>query len=292
MLTLLERQIIFGDLLESIKDIATLNEVQKKSAIEGKTTTSSDESIYNNSKTRDNDAKTDTLKQKVAAEKKRADTGAQHVDNQVARIEAQKDRTAAMEDKFKNDRIQREKDRGTPQTASSNTPTTASSLTASANITTNNPIITEDDKIDSRISADKRAEKRAYKNLQWSKYDRGDLDAYNKSLTRNFDTRNNVVMKQFDTMLFKGIGGLALKKMLGQQLTDSEEENIECRVVAEVMSSDTVSKTIVNNIKLTLNKFKSGTAKDEDRTRLAMFRSQFKMQYQKMKEIYNEKVGE
>ena len=292
MLTLLERQIIFGDLLESIKDIAILNEVQQKSAIEGETTGSSDESIFINSKIRDNDAKTDTLKQKLDAEKKRADTGATHVKNQEARIEAQKDRTDAMKNKFKNDRIQREKDRGTPQTTSSNTPITANSLAASADITTSDPVITEKENIDTRISTDKRSEKQAYRNLKWTKVDRGNLDAYNKVQPRNFENRNNLIMKQFDTMLFKGTAGLALKKMLGQSLTDDEEENIECRVVAEIMKDDPVSKTITNNIKMMLNKFKSGTAKDEDRRKLAMFRSQFKIQYQKMKELYNEKVGE
>lgn len=285
MLTLLERQIIFGDLLEDIKDIAVLNEVQNnKSTIESNRTSSSEEAINTSAKTRETATKINDAKRKIKAEEERADTGATHVKNQEARIEAQNSRTKVMGIDFKNKRIQQERDRGTPQDPSANTATAASSLTDS--------VIYENDNIDTRISADKRAEKRAYKNLKWSKFDRGNLDAYNKSQSRNFDTRNNVVMKQFDTMLFKGTGGLALKKMLGQQLTDSEEENIECRVVAEVMSSDTVSKTIVNNIKMILNKFKSGTAKDEDRTRLAMFRSQFKIQYQKMKEIYNEKVGE
>ncbi len=284
MLTLLERQIIFGDLLESIKDIAVLNEVQQKSSIMGNTTSSSEESINTNSKTRDTEARTNTIKQKLDAEKKRADTGAQHVDNQIARIEAQKDRTKTMAVDFKNKRIQQEKDRGTPQDVSSASASSSGSLV--------DHIIYENDNIDTRISTDKRSEKQAYRNLKWTKVDRGSLDAYNKAQPRNFETRNNVVMKQFDTMLFKGTAGLALKKMLGQPLTDDEEENIECRVVAEIMKDDPVSKTITNNIKMMLNKFKSGTAKDEDRTKLAMFRSQFKIQYQKMKELYNEKVGE
>ena len=145
-------------------------------------------------------------------------------------------------------------------------------------------------KKDYRTTANLGLLRRAFPNLKPKKIVHN--DSWKKAQQNNFDTTNNLVLKRFDTLLFRGTSGIALKYLLKLPLTDAEQESVEVNIAKEIMEDDATVKNAIGKINVTLNKFKSRKDKPEDLKTLTIAKSQFRELFYGAKKEYNEKVGE
>lgn len=143
---------------------------------------------------------------------------------------------------------------------------------------------------DNRTTPDLSRNKRAFSNLIMIKKQRN--DAWKKAQPVNQKFNSDTVMKRFDTILFRGTSGIALKYLMNIDLTDEEQKSTEVSIAKEVMKNDETVKQAISRINFVLNKFKNKKTTDKDRTDLAIAKSQFRELFYSAKQEYDEKVEE
>lgn len=141
---------------------------------------------------------------------------------------------------------------------------------------------------DSRTTPDLSRNKRAFLNLTMSKKQKN--DAWKRAQPVNQKFNSDSVMKRFDTLLFKGTSGIALKYLMGIDLTDEEQKSPEVSIAKEIMKNDDAVKQAISRVNFILNKFKNRKDNNNDHTDLAIAKSQFRELFYTAKKEYDEKV--
>lgn len=141
---------------------------------------------------------------------------------------------------------------------------------------------------DSRTTPDLSRNKRAFLNLTMSKKQKN--DAWKRAQSVNQKFNSDSVMKRFDTLLFKGTSGIALKYLMSIDLTDEEQKSPEVSIAKEIMKNDDAVKQAISRVNFILNKFKNRKDNNNDHTDLAIAKSQFRELFYTAKKEYDEKV--
>lgn len=279
-----EKELIFGETLNIVSDILSLDEAQKvtqgnvNQAIKNAQKKSGDISLDNMARTAARNAVADKVQQDIDERKSKDPlVGVTESANQDPVVAAKKKSLATIETKIDKTREQNQKEMESLQDQKEKKQAEverASQLSNNGKDTINDVNSINEDFV--RISPDLRKEMTVSKDLRSEKKVSKDL--------RDEKTVNKRDTSKYDSMLYNGASGEVLKYVIKGEINNN---NIEVLEVSKLVKADPDAQIIIKKIEALLKKASRKELSYDEYTQLKVLKSQFKSVFTKFKNQYN-----